>query len=263
MRKLTWTALLAAGVGIMATERGLVPSAVAQDQSPPAAPHGTNLRSTDGSESLASVLSFACSYLAEGEPRRINYDKVTCKFATTAIGRPTAEQVTQRLGELDAAEGQTATVDTFPSACQSLTTISAHPDGPISSGPLGVYREKLSQACAAQDAALGKEALRYNITELWARTCQAFNYGVREYEFHRVDDSTWRSMGGAAASGTATIRTIWRRKDVNGFWFWNYKQVTSSDPACVPVPFGECAKDSTNEWTRDAQVTLTGCQFFN
>ena len=46
--------------------------------------------STDGSESLASVLSFACSYLAEGEPRRINYDKVTCKFATTAIGRRAA-----------------------------------------------------------------------------------------------------------------------------------------------------------------------------
>lgn len=261
MRKLTCTATLAAS--LMAAQPGLIPDAFAQDQTPPAAPHGTNLRSTDGSESLASVLSFACSYLAEGEPRRINYDKVICKFATTAIGRPSAEQVTQRLSELDGVGGQAATADKFPAACQSLTTVSAHPDGPISSGPLGVYREKLSKACAAQDAALGKEALRYDITELWAKTCQAFNYGVREYEFQRVDDSTWRSMGGAVASGAATIRTIWRRKDVNGFWFWSYKQVTSGDPGCVPVPFGECAKDSTNEWTRDAQLTLTGCQFFN
>jgi hypothetical protein len=193
MRKLTCTAMLAASV--MVAPLGLVRDAIAQDPSPPAAPHGTNLRSTDGSESLASVLSFACSYLAEGEPRRINYDKVTCKFATTAIGRPSAEQVTQRLRELDAPETPPQSADSFPAACQSLAAISAHPDGPISSGPLGVYREKLSKACTAQDAALGKEALRYNITELWARTCQAFNYGVREYEFQRVDDSTWRSMG--------------------------------------------------------------------
>jgi len=29
------------------------------------------------------------------------------------------------------------------------------------------------------------------------------------------------------------------------------------------APFGECAKDSTTEWTSDAPVTLHGCQFFD
>jgi hypothetical protein len=121
----------------------------------------------------------------------------------------------------------------------------------------------LAKACAAGDAALGKEALRHHIVEIWAKTCEAFNYGVREYEFQKVDDSTWRAMGGAAAGGAATIRTMWRKKDASAFSSWSYKQVTSGDPACVPAPFGECAKDSTTEWTSDAPVTLHGCQFFD
>lgn len=215
MRKLTSAAWLAAS--LITSGSALAPHAVAQDPAPLLPPSGTNLRSTDGSATLASVLSFACDYVREGQTRRINYDRVTCHFATTAIGRPNAEQVAQRLLALETPDPQKE----------------------------------------------NQEALRHQITEVWAKTCQAFNYGVREYSFEKVDDTTWRSMDGAATSGTATIRTIWSKRDANGFISWSYKQVTSGDPACIPVPFGECAKDSSNEWTRDAAITLTGCQFFN
>jgi hypothetical protein len=258
--------LLAAGVTLILA--GLTSSARAEQQVmatspkpeplPAAAPHGTNLRGTDGSETSSSVLSFSCAYVLEGEHRLANYHKLTCRFATTGIARPTPEQVAQRLRSIEVSDPANAAPDDFPAVCKSVGAAGAPADAPHRA-----YRDKLAKACAEKDVVAGKEAVRFGVAELWAKTCEAFNYGVREYEFQKIDDWTWRAMDPAAAGGAATIRTIWRRKEANELTSWSYKQVTSGDPACIPAPFGECAKDSTTEWTSDAPIVLTGCQFFN
>jgi hypothetical protein len=261
LRRLKCTVMLA--VSAILAEPSVVADAVAQDPPPPTTPHGTNLHGTDGTDASSGVLSFGCSYGWEGDPRRTNYGKLTCRFASTGIARPSAGQVAERLRDLDVPESQKQTADGFPGVCKAVTAANPQADGRSSTGPHRVYHDRLTKACAEQDAVAGKEALRYGITELWAKTCEAFNYGVREYEFLKVDDSTWRAMDGAIAGGAATIRTVWKTKGASEFSSWNYKQVTSGDPTCVPAPFGECAKDSTTEWTSDAAITLTGCAFFN
>jgi hypothetical protein len=240
----------------------LLSQAGAQEAVPPSAPHGTNLRGRDGNETASSLLSFACSYAWENEARRVNPRKVMCRFATTSIARPSALQIEQRLRSLDAPDRPKDGPEDFPGVCKEIAAEKARADAHGSAGPHRVYYEQLSKACAAEDAAAGKAALRFGITEVWARTCEAVNHRVREHEFQKVDDLTWRAMDGGAAGGTSTIRTIWRKKAANEFSSWHYKQVTSGDPACVPGPFGECAKDATNEWTTEAPVVVTGCQFF-
>lgn len=240
-----------------------VSDAMAEEPAVPSAPHGTNLRGTDGTETSTSVLSFGCSYAMQGQPPRLNYRKLTCRFATTGIARPSASEVAQRLRDLDAAEAPKEKPERFPAACKTLTPGGSSAETAPPSSPLRIYQEKLAKACTDQDAAAGKEALRYHVTEVWAKTCEAFNHGVREYEFQKVDDVTWRGTDGVAVGGAATIRTIWRKPGTNEFSSWNYKQVTSADPTCVQAPFRECAKDATNEWTPEASFTLTGCQFFD
>jgi hypothetical protein len=261
MRRLGSTLLLAAAA--VFAEPSLISTAQAQDQVMPSAPSGTNLHGNDGNETLSTLLSFGCSYVFEGDPLRLNTQRLTCRFATTRIARPTPEQVAERLRDLDVAEPQKERPADFQEVCKALGTTKAQADMRSAAGRARVYFDRITKACAEQDPNAGKEALRYNITEIWARTCEAFNYGAREYEFQKVDDSTFRSMAGAAAGGTATIRTIWRKKGASDFVPWSYKQVTSADPSCVPVPFRECAKDATEEWTSDASMTLTGCEFFN
>lgn len=236
--------------------------ASAQESVPPSAPHGTNLRGRDGNETASSLLSFACSYAWETESGRVNPRKVVCRFATTSIARPSALQIEQRLRALDAPDRAKDSPEAFPGVCKEIAADKARADAYGSAGPHRVYYDQLSKACAAEDAAAGKEALRFGITDVWAKTCEAVNHRVREHGFQKVDDLTWRAMDGGAAGGTSTIRTIWRKKAANEFSSWNYKQVTSGDPACVPGPFGECAKDATNEWTTEAPVVVRGCQFF-
>ena len=254
---------LVLGAGCFFIAHAGASDAIAQEQAAPSAPHGTNLRGTDGTETASSVLSFGCSYVLQGESRRLNYNKLTCRFATTGIGRPTANEVAQRLRDLEAPQTQKEKPEGFPAVCKTLTPASPPAEPGAALSPLRIYHEKLAKACADQDATAGKEALRYHVTEVWAKTCEAFNHGVREYEFQKSDDVTWRAMDGVAAGGAATIRTIWRKQGTNEFSSWNYKQVTSADPSCVPAPFRECAKDATNEWTSEATFTLTGCQFFS
>jgi hypothetical protein len=260
MRRLGSTSLLAAAA--VFAEPGLISTAVAQDLEPPSAPNGTNLHGNDGNETSSTLLSFGCSYVFEGAPLRLNTQRLTCRFATTRIARPTPEQVAERLHNLDVPQAQKETPDDFQGVCKALASSRSQAEMRSATGRERVYFDRITKACAEQDPNAGKEALRYNITEVWSKTCEAFNYGAREYEFQKVDDSTFRSMSGAAGE-TATIRTIWRKKGASDFVPWSYKQVTSADPSCVPVPFRECAKDATEEWTSDATMTLTGCEFFD
>lgn len=267
-RRSPWrlTALVLSGLTVSALAAR---ATAAHAEPPPTAPSGTNLHSSDGGAAASSVLSFGCSYSSEGEPPRVNYTKLICRIATTGITRPGPEQVQQRLQELDAPEPVGATPGapppphSFAGACADLTTPRGRAELANAAGAQRAYYERLSKACAARDPLLGKEALRFGITEVWAKTCEIFNYGTREYEFNKVDDASWRSIDEPPAGGGATIRTIWRKKAGGKFTAWNYKQVTSADPSCVGAPFRECPKDATLEWTNDARPTLTGCLYFN
>lgn len=223
-----------------------------------APPSGTNLRAVSGSESASTLLSFNCSYVMEGP--KLEADKALCRVSMTGISRPSAEQLAERLRQLEAAEDQESVRGEFAALCQeaaadSRAAVSAQ-------GPHQTYREMLRQACASGDLALGKDALRFEAREIWAHTCEARNHGVREYEFDRVDGSTWRAMNAAAVGGTAMIQTIWKRKGVPEFAAWSFKQVTSGDPTCAPAPFRECTRDANEEWTSEAPLTVTGCAYF-
>jgi hypothetical protein len=225
-------------------------------------PSGTNLYGTDGTETSATLLSFTCAYDWDGF--QVNHRKVSCRFATTVIARPGPARVQERLHELDAPEKQQELAAGFAELCQARLTAPTPESSPPArdAKPQQTYDEKLGKACAAGDAAAGKAAARYELEQIWANTCEAFNYGTRQFDFELVDDSTWRSMEGAAVGSAASIRTIWRKKGSHEFAPWNFKQVISGDPTCAPAPFRECAEDTTREWTRDAPMTLTGCQFF-
>jgi hypothetical protein len=258
-RRRSFAAPLAVGLTVAAP--GLVAEGRAQEPAVTSLPHAINLRGYDGNESAFSLLSFGCYPLESGREESSGNNKATCRFTTTSIFRPTAEDVAKRLRDLDAPPGPPAATDSFPAVCQTLTPLGPPPAGGAAISPERRYQEQLAKACSANDAALGKEALRFGISEVWAKTCEVFNYGFREYDFEKIDDSTWRAMNGASG-GTATIRTIWRKKAGNDLTSWNYKQVTSSDPSCVPTPFAECAKDSVQDWTPDAAIKLAGCQYF-
>jgi len=239
---------------------GSVATGQAQEPAVTSLPHAINLRGHDANETAFSLLSFSC-YPVEHREEASSSNKATCRFTTTSIFRPTQEEVAKRLRDLDSPQNPPAAVDVFPAVCQTLAPPAPPVEGAAGNGPERRYQELLSKACAANDAALGKEAMRFNITEIWAHTCEVFNYGIREYEFEKIDDSTWRALQGASG-GTATIRTLWRKKAGNDLTSWNYKQVSSSDPSCVPTPFAECAKDSVQDWTPEATIKLASCQFF-
>jgi hypothetical protein len=239
---------------------GAISTGMAQEPAVTSLPHAINLRGYDGNETAFSLLSFGC-YPLESRDENPSNNRVTCRFTTTSIFRPTAEDVAKRLRDLEAPQGPPAAAESFPAVCQTLAPLGPPPAAGAAVPPERRYQEQLAKACSTNDPALGKEALRFGITELWAKTCEVFNYGFREYEFEKIDDTTWRAMNGASG-GTATIRTIWRKKTGNDLTSWNYKQVTSSDPSCVPTPFAECAKDSVQDWTPEATIKLAGCQYF-
>lgn len=253
-------------VALASSATGLVPGSIAtleaQEPAVTSLPNAINLRGQDGSEATFSLLSFSCYPLdSRGETEVAGNDRARCRFTTTSIFRPTQEAVAKRLRDLDTPQNPPAAADVFPAVCQTLAPPGPPAESAAANGSERRYQEQLAKACAANDAVLGKEAMRFGITEVWARTCEVFNYGIREHDFEKIDDSTWRAMNGATG-GTATIRTIWRKKAANDLSSWSYKQVTSSDPSCVPSPFAECAKDSVQDWTADATIKLAGCQFF-
>jgi hypothetical protein len=249
-------------VGLLALVQPLaLPRAEAQDQRQRLAPSAINLHGTAGTEAFSSLLSFGCAYALGGDPLRVDDRVVTCKFAATAITRPNAEQVAERLQKLDAVEPDDGN-DGFPGICTALTQVKAQAERRAQNAPHHAYYERLAKACADSDAAAGKEALRFGTTEIWAKTCEALNAGTREYEFQKIDDATWRGADAGHAGGKPTIRTIWRKRDANDS-SWNYKQVVSGDPSCNPTPFRQCVQDSLEEWTGDASMTLTGCEYFD
>jgi hypothetical protein len=256
-----WGALALASI-----TSGLAPGSIAtghaQEPAVTSLPHAINLRGHDVGETTFSLLSFSCYPLdSRVETEDASNNKARCLFTTTSIFRPTQEAVAKRLRDLDSPQNPPAAADVFPAVCQTLTPPVPPAEAATANDAERRYQEQLAKACATNDVALGKEAMRFGISEIWAKTCEVFNYGIREHDFEKIDDSTWRALNGASG-GTATIRTIWRKKTGNDLISWNYKQVTSSDPSCVPTPFAECAKDSVQDWTPEATIKLAGCQFF-
>jgi hypothetical protein len=229
----------------------------------PSAPRGVNLRGTDGTETSDTIQTFDCSFVVEGEPLAINYRKIACRFSTTGISRPTATQVVERLREFDSEEYQKDLRSKLPKLCTKVGEAKAK--GALTGVPEAerAQFEMLASACARKDVGAQVAAMRYSVSEVWANTCKVFNYGTREYEFRQVDESTWRGMDSTLVDGSATMKTIWRKKVSETFAPWNYKQVTSADPRCVPQPARPCSSDGTDEWTFDARSKLTGCRYFD
>lgn len=227
------------------------------------APSGTNLHGTDGTETSDTILSFDCAFAREGQPRAINQNKITCRFATTGIARPTARQLADRLSEMNDPDHLKEFQNDFPAFCKQMLSEKAATAGAAAVGARRTQYDKLAKACRDKDVGAAMDAFRFGIREIWANTCKVFNYGSREYEFRRVDDSTWRGMDTTPVDGSATMKTIWRAKTGEHFRPWNYKQVTSADPRCEPSSFRSCSTDGSDEWTWDGRSKLVGCIYFD
>src|SRR5688572_20384787 len=97
-------------------------------------------------------------------------------------------------------------------------------------------------------------ALKFNVAEIQAKTCNVRGWSAKQFEFNRTSDNSWEAIDGGF--GGTVVMTIWRDKDGP----WNYREARAGDVNCKP---GDvlCRQPGIVEFRWDGPKTTLECKY--
>jgi hypothetical protein len=184
-----------------------------------------------------NLLSIFCDPVADSKGN-VSTDEARCTFVQAMVRKPSKEDISKELRQLDDPKLQVELKRTIKAQCAQLPLEPPRAMHDTERRFFDLYKA----ACASQSAGALMDALKYSVRELKANTCEVTATGGKTFRFKRLHDNAWQALD--AGLGGTVVMTIWREASKP----WNYRESRAGDTTCNPAKDALCRGPSQSEF---------------